>query len=222
MFADPAVASREYDAKRSGQVADPLRDALNRFKRNFYQNRLRLKLRDKIELANRLNATKMYQNQLYHQQRLPHASKQHSDVHLSVTLAPVERALQPTDLVRIFQEDYDGKQKYANSNGDDCALRKFRYLAQNKDEEGNFCRGPIEVSICSGSCVTSEYPDYTIPYKRAQHRSCNFEGKLKRHTILNDCSSPFVEDSLRVYRYFEPIQCKCKTCESNQTLCLTT
>lgn len=133
-----------------------------------------------------------------------------------------EYRLQPNDLVTILNMN---SQQSATSKpvSKGCALRGFRYRAINDDGYGNNCTGEVEINICAGSCVTSDFPDYTIPYKRSYHTSCNFDGQKARVIELNECSSPKAYySSLRYYRYIEPVNCKCKTCKSKQALCLTT
>lgn len=201
------------DRNRMNQMSDSPRNILDRYKRNFYfQNRSKLnKLRVNQRQQHANNKTTTDPTYKYHP-ILRHPTR----------MFPAG-PLYPSDLVGSFDENSSIGRYYKNyPEINDCALRLFKYMAQNKDSAGNYCQARLEVMICSGSCVTSEYPDYTIPYKRSLHRSCNFVGRVQRTAILNDCSSPSVDESLKIYNYFEPIDCECKTCDNNQTLCLTT
>lgn len=106
----------------------------------------------------------------------------------------------------------------------DCSIRVLLFKAKKYNEFGNYCTGLLRMRVCSGSCVTSEHGEPKIPFIARNHTSCNFDGSIRRHARLEECSSKLIgeKSNLRDYYYVEPLACKCQQCNTQDAECLTT
>lgn len=108
----------------------------------------------------------------------------------------------------------------SNNEVMECRRRTFTFEASKSDSEGNRCTGTIKANICYGGCDTGEIADWIFPHKKSIHKVCGYGKRVRRLSLLTDCNSPEVDQSLREYHFIDAASCVCQRCNSADTTCV--